>query len=36
MKKIMPFLCMAVLAGCGPSEPVATETVESLVADPFG
>lgn len=34
MKKIMPFLFVAVLAGCGPSEPTANETVESLVANP--
>ncbi len=34
MKKIMPFLFVAALAACGPSEPTATETVESLAADP--
>lgn len=34
MNKVMPLLFVAVLAGCGPSEPVATETVESLAADP--
>lgn len=34
MNKIMPFLFVAVLAGCGPSEPAANETVESLAADP--
>lgn len=34
MNKVMPLLFVAVLAGCGPSEPAATETVESLAADP--
>ncbi len=34
MKKIMPLLFSAMLAGCGQSEPIATETVESLAADP--
>ncbi|MFI8463553.1 EexN family lipoprotein [Stutzerimonas stutzeri] len=34
MNKIMPFLFVVVLAGCGPSEPAATETVESLADDP--
>lgn len=34
MNKVMPFLLVAVLGGCGPSEPAATETVESLAADP--
>ena len=34
MKKIMPLLFAAMLAGCGPSEPIATETVESLAANP--
>ena len=34
MKKIMPLLFAAMLAGCGQSEPTATETVKSLAADP--
>ncbi|EPB8982602.1 EexN family lipoprotein [Pseudomonas aeruginosa] len=34
MNKIMSLLFVAVLAGCGPSEPAATETVESLADDP--
>ena len=34
MKKIMPLLFAAMLAGCGQSEPTATETVESLVVNP--
>lgn len=34
MNKVMPLLFVAVLAGCGPSEPAAIETVESLAADP--
>ena len=34
MKKIILLLFVAVLAGCGQSEPAATETVESLAADP--
>lgn len=34
MKKIMPLLFAAMLSGCGQSEPTATETVESLAADP--
>jgi len=32
MKKIIPFLLVAMLVACGKSEP--TETVESLVANP--
>lgn len=34
MKKIMPLLFAAMLTACGPSEPTAIETVESLAADP--
>ncbi len=34
MKNIMPLLFAAMLAACGPSEPTATEMVESLAADP--
>lgn len=32
MKKVMPFLLVAMLTACGKSEP--TETVESLAANP--
>jgi len=32
MKKIILFLFVAVLTGCGPSEPI--ETVESLASNP--
>lgn len=34
MKKIMPLLFAATLAACGQSDPAATETVESLAANP--
>ena len=34
MKKTMLLLCAAMLVACGPSEPTANETVESLVANP--
>ncbi|ELV3007890.1 MULTISPECIES: EexN family lipoprotein [Gammaproteobacteria] len=34
MKKIMSLLFAAMLTACGQSEPTATETVESLAADP--
>jgi len=34
MKKIMLLLFTVMLAACGPSEPTATETVESLAFNP--
>lgn len=34
MNKVIPLLFVAVLAGCGPFEPAANETVDSLAADP--
>lgn len=34
MKKIMPLLFAATLTGCGPSEPTATESVDSLASNP--
>jgi len=34
MKKIILLLFTAMLVACGPSEPTATETVESLAANP--
>lgn len=34
MRKTLLLLFVAVLTGCGQSEPAATETVESLAADP--
>lgn len=34
MKKIILLLFTAMLGACGPSEPTATETVESLVSNP--